>query len=335
MGERLAVKTVNLSRTYKGSRRGKTPGTIVALNGVDLQVREGELFGLLGPNGAGKTTLIKILTTLLLPTGGSAYVNGVDVAANPKAIRPHIAMVSGGEQSGYGILTVREQLWMFSQFYNIPGKEARRQIDDLLSLAGLMEQADRKIYSLSTGMRQKVNFCRGLISRPKILFLDEPTLGLDVGAARALRTYTKEWIRSEPGRSVLLTTHYMLEADELCERVAIIANGRLAAEGSPSELKQQVQQETLLRVTTGYLGDGVAVFAQVDGTERFTYEHHNGQTELLFFLRDDRPIAEVLRLLSSAGKQVISLQKSEPTLEDVFLKLVGRRLRDENVEDVC
>ncbi len=180
-----AVQTVDLRREFR--TRGIGIGaakTIVALDRVSLAISQGEIFGLLGRNGAGKTTLIKILTTLLAPTSGQAFVNGLDVTRHVIPVRRRIAMVSGGEQSGYGILTVREQLWMFAQFYGVPTRVAHKRIDELLEAVDL---ADQKIYALSTGMRQRVNLCRALVSDPEILFLDEPTVGLDVEAARVVR----------------------------------------------------------------------------------------------------------------------------------------------------
>ena len=199
---------------------------MTALGGVDLDVQPGEYFGLLGPNGAGKTTLIKILTTLLLPTSGTARVAGFDVVNETAKIRRVINMVCGGEQSGYGLLTVREQLWMFSQFYGLPTREGWRRTDELIEITGLTEQREQKVRSLSTGQRQKLNFARGLLNDPWVLFLDEPTLGLDVAAARDLREHTLSWKAAGPGRTLLLTTHYMVEAEQLCDRIAIVDRGQ-------------------------------------------------------------------------------------------------------------
>ena len=182
-----AILTENLSRTYRKPRKrwGKAsaadgPPEFTALDGVNLEVRPGELFGLLGPNGAGKTTLIKILTTLLAPTAGSAKVDGLDVVTEADGVRPRINMVSGGESSGYGILNVRENLWLFARIYGVPTAVANERIEKMLSVVGLADKATARISHLSTGQRQKMNFCRGFITDPKILFLDEPTLGLDV-----------------------------------------------------------------------------------------------------------------------------------------------------------
>src|SRR5213596_1293529 len=238
---RPAVETRRLTRVYK-TRRDVT----TALENVDLRVGQGELFGVLGPNGAGKTTLIKILVTLLLPTSGEAFVDGLDVVRQFRELRHRIAMVSGGENVGFGMLTVREQLWMFSQFYCMPSQSARRHIDELLERLGLSEAADRRVSALSSGMRQKMNLIRGLITNPRILFLDEPTVALDVGAARDVRDEVRRWMAEDPSRTVILTTHYMMEADELCDRVAIVNRGRIVAQGTPAELKQQVQQDAIV-----------------------------------------------------------------------------------------
>ncbi|MCL0039219.1 ABC transporter ATP-binding protein, partial [Dehalococcoidia bacterium] len=165
------------------------------------------------------------------------WVAGVDVAQNPSEVRRHINMVSG-ESSGYGLLTVEENLWMFTQFYGIDGKTARRRIREMLEIVGLADRAKTKIYHLSTGMQQKMNFVRGFITDPEILFLDEPTLGLDVQTARTLRGFIKDWVGKRPDKVVLLTTHYMYEAEELCDRVAIIHDGRILACDTPGNLKE-------------------------------------------------------------------------------------------------
>ena len=187
MSSTLAIETKDLGRIYKlrGSKK-ETRKELVALQGVDLTVERGELFGLLGPNGAGKTTLIKILTTLLAPTSGWARVAGADVHAEPESVRPRINMVSGGESSGYGLLTVRENLWMFSQFYGVPSKEANERIEALLEMVGMKDRMHTKSSDLSTGLRQKMNIVRGFLTEPEVLFLDEPTLGLDVGDRKSV-----------------------------------------------------------------------------------------------------------------------------------------------------
>ena len=172
-------------------------------------------------------------------------------------------MVAGGEQSGYGILTVREQLWMFSQFYGLPTRDGWRRVDELIDAVGLDEQRGQRVSTLSTGQRQKMNMARGLLNDPWIFFLDEPTLGLDVSAARSVRELILQWKAAVPERTVLLTTHYMAEADELCERIAIVDHGRILAIGTPAELKKRVQRESIFRLELDRLDGGTGALARL------------------------------------------------------------------------
>src|SRR4030043_2361834 len=244
-----SICTEKLSRIYKirGGKKSE-PRSLAALNDINLEVGQGELFGLLGPNGAGKTTLIKILTTLLAPSTGHAWVAGHDVADEPEKARPRINMDSGGEASGYGLLTVRENLWMFSQFYGLSSAVANQNIKHLLEVVGLSDRANTKSSDLSTGLRQKMNIVRGFMTDPDVLFLDEPTLGLDVGASREVRRFIRSWVDNNSTRSLMLTTHYMVEADELCDRVAIINQGRVLACDTPANLKHQLQQKAIFHL---------------------------------------------------------------------------------------
>jgi ABC-2 type transport system ATP-binding protein len=315
-------------------------GPVTALDGVDLDVEPGELFGLLGPNGAGKTTLIKILTTLLTPTSGTARIFGLDVMQDTKRIRRIMNMVAGGEQSGYGILTVREQLWMFSQFYGLPSREGWKRTDALLDRVGLAEKRLARVSTLSTGERQKMNLARGLMNDPWVLFLDEPTLGLDVGAARSLRELIVEWKAAVPGRTILLTTHYMAEADELCDRVAIVDRGRILAIGTPDELKRRVQRESIFRVELDHLDGGPAALAGLPGVVKASAaasdaDGSDRQTVAVnLVLADDSALGAVVGALGGKGATILGLQKSEPTLEDVFVELVGRGFgEDEEARD--
>ena len=321
----LAIETTALRRVYAAK-----PAPVVALDGVDLEVPPGEFFGLLGPNGAGKTTLIKILTTLLLPSSGAARVFGFDVEDETKKIRRIMNMVAGGEQSGYGILTVREQLWMFTQFYGLAGKEGWRRVDELIEAVGLEEQRLQRVSTLSTGQRQKMNLARGLLNDPWILFLDEPTLGLDVSAARSLRELIVEWQKAVPGRTILLTSHYMAEADELCERIAIVDHGRILAIGSPEELKKRVQRESIFRIELDRLDGGASTLARLPGVvsaSAAASDAADADRQLVVMnlvLEDDGALGQVVGALAATGSQILGLRKSEPTLEDVFVELVGR-----------
>ena len=325
-----AIRTQQLGRIYKLRDRKKGEAReLVALADVDLEVPPGELFGLLGPNGAGKTTLIKILTTLLGPSSGRAWVAGHDVEQEPQQIRPLINMVSGGEYSGYGLLTVRENLWMFSQFYGIPSKLANQRIRDLLGVVGLSDRLNTKTSELSTGLRQKMNIVRGFMTEPRVLFLDEPTLGLDVGAARDVRAFIRDWMRQRPDSTVLLTTHYMVEADELCDRVAIINGGKVLACDSPAVLKRQLQREAIFELEVGPL-NGVTPeqLRAIAGVRRLVHRPAEGGADLEFMLEEESVLPAVVGWLADGGVALRHLQKREPTLEDVFVKLVGMRMEE-------
>jgi ABC-2 type transport system ATP-binding protein len=327
-----AIRTARLGRTYdlpRKKRKGPGPDTtFTALDDINLEVHRGELFGLLGSNGAGKSTLIKILTTLLAPTTGAAWVDGLDVVAQAQAVRERINMVSGGESSGYGVLTVRENLWLFSQLYGVPGPEARRRIDRLLGAIGLTEKADTRISHLSTGLRQKMNFCRGFVTDPRILFLDEPTLGLDVTAARAVRQMVRDWMEERAGRTLVLTTHYLLEADELCDRVAVIDRGKVLACDTPAALKRRVQRYPLFAITVTPGANGWHDLDRLGGVQRCLVREGPTAVELKVALREERAVGAVVQELLGGGSHILSLQKVEPTLEDVFVGLVGRTLAE-------
>ncbi|MGB9756883.1 MAG: ATP-binding cassette domain-containing protein [Candidatus Bipolaricaulaceae bacterium] len=329
--DELAVKTADLTRVFRLRKREAREGKkeILALDRVNLEVRRGELFGLLGPNGAGKTTLIKILATLLAPTSGRAWVAGVDVVENPAEVRRHINMVQGGETSGYGLLTVEENLWMFAQFYGIPSREARRRIRELLALVGMAERAKTKVYHLSSGMRQKMNIVRGFLTDPEILFLDEPTLGLDVQTARTIRDFIRQWLSEHPDRTILLTTHYMHEADELCQRVAIIDRGRILACASPGELKRSLQRDAVFRLYLAGISGARNVLDGMRGVRALSERTEDGRLALDLILTEEGALVEVLSRLQAAGGELLELKKEEPTLEDVFLALVGRKITEE------
>jgi ABC-2 type transport system ATP-binding protein len=330
-----AIRTESLTRTYRVPKRRQEksapaagPTEFTALDGVNLEVRPGELFGLLGPNGAGKTTLIKILTTLLAPSGGQAWVDGRDVVAEADAIRPLINMVSGGESSGYGILNVRENLWLFSRIYGVPNDLIGKRIDRMLDVVGLADKAAARVSHLSTGQRQKMNFCRGFITDPKILFLDEPTLGLDVTAARNIRAFLREWMAENPSRTLLLTTHYMAEADELCDRLAIIDHGKVLACDTPANLKRRVQKYPIFELALSPGADGVADLAAVPGVHQATKTETPTTVDLKVALEEEAAIGSVVQAVVGRGGKILTLKKTEPTLEDVFIELVGHGLDD-------
>ncbi|MCX6657151.1 MAG: ATP-binding cassette domain-containing protein [Euryarchaeota archaeon] len=319
-----AVETESLTRVFNPKKK-KEGKSVTALDSVDLRIERGELFGLLGPNGAGKTTLLKILSTLLLPTSGKAYVAGFDVAKDFQEVRKRINMVSGGEISGYGLLTVRENLWMFTQFYGMKSAVAFKQIDTMLELFGMADKKNEKVRTLSTGMRQKMNVIRGFVTDPDILFLDEPTLGLDVNASRVIRDYIVEWVEKRPDKTVLLTTHYMAEADQLCDRIAIIDDGKILACDAPDTLKRLVKTSTMLKIDVTLLNNK-SVLGKIPGVEKFTYtdDPASNLTSLKFVLQDESAVSDIVSEIVHSGAKILALRKTEPTLEDVFIKMVGK-----------
>lgn len=319
-----AVETKSLSRVFEPKKK-KEGKSVRALDSVDLRIERGELFGLLGPNGAGKTTLLKILSTLLLPTSGKAFVAGFDVETQFTEIRKRINMVSGGEISGYGLLTVKENLWMFSQFYGIKSAVANQRIDELLELFGLADKKNEKVRTLSTGQRQKMNVIRGFVTDPEIIFLDEPTLGLDVNASRIIRDFVVDWVGDGKAKTVLLTTHYMMEADQLCDRLAIIDDGRILACNTPENLKKIVKMNRTFKLDVTSLKDK-SNFGSLPGVENFTFQDdaEKDQTYLKFVLTNESAVSDIVSEVLKKGSKILSLQKTEPTLEDVFIKMVGK-----------
>ena len=324
-----AIETERVGRIYRPRGRRKTEGPRTALDEVTLAVEPGEVFGLLGPNGAGKTTLIKILTTLLLPSSGAARVCGFDVARQANEVRRRINMVSGGETSGYGLLTVRENLWMFAQFYGLNSKVANQRIVELLDVVKLGDRIHTKSSELSTGLRQKMNVVRGFLTDPEVLFLDEPTLGLDVGAARDVRDFIRQWMRDHPERTLLLTTHYMAEADDLCDRIAIINAGRVLACDTPARLKLRIQQHPRFSLELTPLGEpDVAWLGALPGIRGMAHTPAEERSVIDLTLSEEQALGSLIASLHARGVALITLAKREPTLEEVFVAIVGNRMEE-------
>ncbi len=314
-----AVEANSLSRLFKAKTR-----PIVALNKVNLSINYGEILGILGANGAGKTTFVKILATLLLPSEGSASVYGFDVVKQAKQVRKVINLVSGGETPGYGILTVKENLWFFSQLYGLSTGLAKERAEQLIHDMELEEYVDTRMHKLSTGFKQRLNIARGFINDPKVLFLDEPTLGLDIINAKHIRKYIKDWVRSDRSRAVLLTTHYMAEAEEICDRIAIIYNGSIVACETPQTLKASMEKSTVVRVGVKN-GSSTLRFEGVEGIIGSSLDSSsNGITKIKVVLDNESRIPELVSYLASNGCKIVSINTSETSLEDVYIKYVGR-----------
>lgn len=295
---------------------------VVALDELSLEVSEGELFGLLGPNGAGKTTTIKILTTLLLPTSGRATILGLDVDRHADALRPRIGFVLGGERGLYWRVSGRDNLIYFGELYAVEPGLLRSRVEELLDLVGLRDRADEKVEGYSRGMKQRLHLARMLLHDPAVLFLDEPTIGLDPVGARELRDVIRELHRR--GKTIVLTTHYMFEADSLCDRIGVIGGGKLLALGTPSELKALVSDLSVIEVEVfGASPELVARIEALDFVDSVVVE----QRELRQVLRVQTALGEraVPRLVSSFdGVQIGRVSVREATLEDAYVRLVGR-----------
>src|SRR5438552_10170574 len=243
-----AIEAAELRRTYRthtGTVRRRSK-EIEAVRGISFAVEPGELFGLLGPNGAGKTTTIKMLITLLIPTGGSARVLGLDVVRDAHEVRKRIGYVFGGERGVYERLSGYDNLRYFAELYGVPARDQKRRIEELLDLVGLKDREHERAEGYSRGMKQRLHVARGLLHDPEVLFLDEPTIGLDPVGARELRSTIATLTAA--GKTILLTTHYMFEADALCDRIAVISKGSIVAEGTPADLKRGVGQGRVLEV---------------------------------------------------------------------------------------
>jgi len=314
-----------------GARRRAVERELVAVDGLDLRIRRGELFGLLGPNGAGKTTTLRMLCTLLAPTAGRARVWGFDVAAEAAEVRRSLGVVLTGERSVYWRLTGRENLEYFAALYQVPRPLARARIAELLERVELSGRADDLVERYSTGMRQRLALIKAMVHDPPVLLLDEPTAGLDPQAARNIRDLIRHLHRSE-GKTVILTTHYMEEADQLCERVGIIDHGRVIALDAPQALKRSLGQGPVLRVdVAGDAGELAGALRTLPGVAAVTVGRvgGDGSREWLVHLSDPaQALPRAVEAISRAGAAVRHLQMVETSLEDVFIALTGRRLRD-------
>ena len=324
-----AVEVEGLRREFK------TKGPpVVALDGVSMKVRQGEVFGVLGPNGAGKTTTIRILSTLLLPTGGWARVMGFDVAKEPEKVRRVINMASGAEKAGYDFISAKKNLWFFSQLYGIPGDVADRRIEELSELLGLTKYLDRKFYALSTGYRQRATIARAFVNDPKVVFLDEPTIGLDVMTARSIRDFLIGEARKN-GRTIILASHNMAEVEAICDRVAIVDKGKILTEGSPEELKRSLGAPALVMEVSPPQA-GFEMLARVPGVKGFTssVEEERGLSTVQAVVDSDAAARAAEDAVRKEGLKIVASWRKQATLEEVFVALVGRGFKEREEQDV-
>ena len=325
----LAIETAGLTKRFKrlGGYRDLIlypwrSRDVVALRGVSLSVKEGELFGLLGQNGAGKTTLIRILCTTLLPSEGTAKVLGKDVLAEPRKVRRLIGLVQSEERSFYWRLSGRQNLEFFAALYHIPTDVARTRINELLDRLDLREEALRPYNSLSTGTRQKFAIMRGLMTEPRVLFLDEPTRSLDPIAAEEVRRFIAERIVKELGSTVILATHSLDEAEQLCTRLGLIRDGQIVSEGSPEELRARLGRglRCELRLRPPSSADLLSSIDQIPGVVSVSEELVSDECRVVVEL-DHRPQAlkDVLSVVLASGSDLVDLATHHPTLEEVYI----------------
>lgn len=314
-----SVTVKDLRREYRVD--GK-PNPVVAINGISFSVERGEVFSLLGPNGAGKTTAMRILTTLLLPTNGEARVLGMDVNRQAPKIRARINFVFGGERGLYERLTATEYLQYFANLYWLEGAVQQTRIPELLRLVGLSDVADRKIETFSKGMKQRLHLARALINKPEVLFLDEPSIGLDPTAAQMLRTVILDV--AHRGTTVLLTTHYMQEAERVSDRVALLSNGRIRAIGTVDELKRSFGYSRILELTVRGAADHVQSTLDPDGPFALLGAQQSGETVHLQVGVRNAATSSAQLLQNLGDRSLVKMQEREVSLEDVYLKAVGK-----------
>ncbi|MCL2361649.1 MAG: ABC transporter ATP-binding protein [Defluviitaleaceae bacterium] len=294
-------------------RRNKK--TINAVRGISFSVERGEIFGLLGQNGAGKTTTIKMLITMLAPTSGTCKVLGYNTFGQEKMIRDKVNFIFGGEYGLYRRLSARDNLKYFANLYKVPLDTRDKYIDELLEMVGLSDRADTRVETFSKGMTQRVQIARGLINNPEVLFLDEPTVGLDPLGAETLRGIVKE--ANKRGTTILLTTHNMYEADELCNRIAIIKDGVFLDLDTPANIKARSDTKTTLEIT---LTKNPLNIATISGVSHVASSEKDGLTSLRVSCQSDNAISQVLAVIEPTT--IKSFKNEVATLEDAYIQLV-------------
>lgn len=328
------VEAIDLAKFFivkEGGLFSRRKRVIRAVDGVSFKVDKGEIFGLLGPNGAGKTTTIKMLVTLLIPDRGDAYINGYSVLKEPHKVRENIGVTLSVERGFYWKLTGRENLLYFAGLYHIPKKIAEERIDYLLELVDLKNAADRLVETYSLGMKARLAFARALLNDAPVVFLDEPTLGLDPRSARSIRKAILELKREN--KAVVLTTHHMYEAEMLCDKIALISRGEIVAMGGLDELKSLLKRKRVIEVEVSkFIGDLLRELESYDFIEKVavsSLEAEKQKFRITLKEGDSRAVREVLEVFYEYGVGIDYVRIVEPSLEDVFISLTGRAFEDE------
>ncbi len=327
MAHDLAIEVRGVTRVFEG-RKGflfREVTRTEALKGVDLEVERGSIFGLLGPNGAGKTTLTKILSTLLLPTSGTALVLGHDVVRETSWLRPRMGLVLGGERGLYNRISGRENLRYFADLYGVDPSERDQRIQEVLERVDLVDAADRRVEEYSRGMKQKLHIARGILHRPEILFLDEPTIGLDPKNARETRKLIRSLVTD--GVTIFLTTHYMFEAEELCPKLAILSRGRIVARDTVEGLRHLVGGDRTFEAEAyGFEDREVEALRNLSGISKVVLEEFGPVQRATMRVRLEETSLDSVRTTLS-GHPELSVRERRTSLEDVYLDLVEEEAR--------
>lgn len=311
-----AVQTINITKRF---------GDLTAIDQINLTIDAQEIFGLVGPNGAGKTTLIRMLTTVLQPTEGTAKVAGSDIRRSPNKVRQRIGVVSQAMTLDVE-LTAWENMELYAKYYSVPNPERRERIKELLGVVGLLERADFTVGSYSGGMKRRLELVRSLVHRPKVLFLDEPTTGLDPQARNAVWDYLRK-IHNEQKITIAITTHYLDEAEALCDRVAIVDFGKLVALGTPAELKKKVMGGDVIEAEFTALPD--EAFEALKDSD-FTIQIGRRDSSLTLLVKNGaEAVPKVVELVNAKSGKISSITLRQPTLDDVFLHFTGRSIRED------
>ncbi len=311
------IEVKNLAKTFK---------TLKAVDDVSFTVKKGEIFGLLGPNGAGKSTTLRILSTLARPTSGTATIGGYDVVKDDNKVREMLGIVSE-KMIIYDRLTAKENLWFFGCLFGIPKDQLNKRIDELLSLVNLTQFKDKQVGTFSTGMRQRMNVIRALLNDPKVLFLDEPTLGLDPQSSVEIRDFVKK-LNKEHGTTIIITTHMMVDADILCDRIAIVDHGKIIALDTSANLKKATVGANTLIIkleVSNLTGDMVTKIKALPCVDAVTQE---GETKLRVIVHGENAFDDILDAVRDMKGRISSMENLQPTLEDVFLHMTGHDVRD-------
>jgi ABC-2 type transport system ATP-binding protein len=301
-------------------------GDFTAVDDISFNVKKGEIFGLLGPNGAGKSTTLRMLSTLSRPTKGTATIGGYDTVKNDTDVRKLIGIVSE-KMIIYNRLTARENLWFFGNLFNIPKDTLKKKIDDLLEFVQLTKFKNAQVGTYSTGMRQRMNVIRALLNNPQVLFLDEPTLGLDPQTSVEIRDYIKK-LNQEQGTTIILTTHIMVDADLLCDRIAVVDHGKIIALDTSTNLKKIISggDTMIIRVEVANLNpDMLAAVKALDCIDQVTQEN---ATQLHIIVHGEESFDKIVDLIRKRDGKITSMSNLQPTLEDVFLHITGHEVRD-------